>query len=310
MKILVTGALGHIGSLLIRKLSETFPDSTILLMDNMLTQRYASLFDLPKTAKYKLIEGDIVETEMSPIIKDCDVVIHLAALTEASKSANDPDLYARVNLAMTSKIADTCAKLGVPLIFPSSCSVYSSTKDKVDENCTHEDLNAQSPYAAVKLKEEEAILSKGISDQLKFTIFRLGTIAGVSAGMRFHTAVNSFCWSAIHGKPLNVWETALNQKRPYLSLEDLVDGVIHVIKNKIYKNQIYNILNANLTVKDIVGYIREEIPQVEINFVKSQIMNSLSYDVSSSKFSSTGFVYKSSIKKDVKETVKLMSAFL
>ena len=47
MKIVVTGALGHIGSKLIRELSTSFEDFEIHMIDNLLTQRYTSLFNLP-----------------------------------------------------------------------------------------------------------------------------------------------------------------------------------------------------------------------------------------------------------------------
>ena len=59
MNIVVTGALGHIGSSLIRALPAHFPDADIVMIDNMITQRYASLFDLPTIGRYRFIEADI-----------------------------------------------------------------------------------------------------------------------------------------------------------------------------------------------------------------------------------------------------------
>ena len=50
MKIVVTGAIGHIGSYLIRDLSVQFPGAEIVMIDSMLTQRFPSLFNLPTTA--------------------------------------------------------------------------------------------------------------------------------------------------------------------------------------------------------------------------------------------------------------------
>ena len=52
MKIIVTGALGHIGSKLIRDLPLYFKNSEIVMIDNFTTQRYTSLFNLPNY-KYK-----------------------------------------------------------------------------------------------------------------------------------------------------------------------------------------------------------------------------------------------------------------
>ena len=58
MKIIVTGALGHIGSYVIRDLAVQFLGVEIVMIDNMLTQRYPSLFSLPEKGNYHFIEGD------------------------------------------------------------------------------------------------------------------------------------------------------------------------------------------------------------------------------------------------------------
>ena len=57
MKIIVTGATGHIGSYLIRDLGLQFKESEIVMIDNMMTQRFASLFKLPKIGNYSFIDG-------------------------------------------------------------------------------------------------------------------------------------------------------------------------------------------------------------------------------------------------------------
>ena len=53
LRIIITGALGHIGSYLTRFLAHEFHGAEIIMIDNMLTQRYPSLFNLPSIGKYK-----------------------------------------------------------------------------------------------------------------------------------------------------------------------------------------------------------------------------------------------------------------
>jgi dTDP-D-glucose 4,6-dehydratase len=59
MKILITGALGHIGSKLIRLLPQQFDNVELIMVDNLSTQRYCSLFDLSGTARYSFVESNV-----------------------------------------------------------------------------------------------------------------------------------------------------------------------------------------------------------------------------------------------------------
>jgi len=59
MKIVITGALGHIGFRLIREIPRIFPETEIMMIDNLSTQRYCSMFNLPPEGRYRFIEGDI-----------------------------------------------------------------------------------------------------------------------------------------------------------------------------------------------------------------------------------------------------------
>ena len=208
MKIVVTGALGHIGSRLIREIPTEFPGAEVVLVDDLSSQRFPSLFDLPDGAKYRFVEGDITKLDLAPIVDGADAVIHLAAITDATRSFERKDEVERVNFGATKCLAEACAAAGVRLIHPSSTSVYGTQNETVDENCTPEELAPQSPYAETKLREEALLVEMGKTHGLRHISCRFGTIFGHSVGMRFHTAVNKFCWQAVMGQTLTVWSTA------------------------------------------------------------------------------------------------------
>ena len=75
MKFVIAGALGHIGSKLIRELSQKFPNPEIIMIDNMRAQRYCSLFDLPDNANYQFIENDILDIQLADLLSNADVMI-------------------------------------------------------------------------------------------------------------------------------------------------------------------------------------------------------------------------------------------
>ena len=208
MKIVVTGAIGHIGSYLIRDLALQFSGSEIVMIDNLMTQRFPSLFNLPTSAKYSFIEGDLTSMELNPIFKGVDTVIHLAAITDAAGSVDNAELLESNNFIGTEKVAIACLENACNLITLSSTSVYGTQNSLVSEDCDESELQPQSPYAITKLKEERLIDSLFKEHGLSAVSLRFGTIFGHSPGMRFHTAVNKFCWQAVMDLPITVWKTA------------------------------------------------------------------------------------------------------
>jgi UDP-glucose 4-epimerase len=307
LKILITGGLGHIGSYLIRNLSSQVEVSEIVVVDSLQTQRFSSLFSLPITPRIKFIEKDVMALKKGDldISEPINCVIHLAAMTDASGNIENSSALFNNNLGSTEAMAELCSEMNIPMIFPSSTSVYGSQSDLVDEACT--ELLPQSPYAECKLKEEELIRELTKSG-LKATILRLGTIHGVSEGMRFHTAVNKFCFQTANRLPITVWKTALHQKRPYLSLLDANAAFAHIITKGIYSGELFNVLTKNHTVKEIIDAIEFATKEAcEVEYVESKIMNQLSYEVSSKKIEATGLGFRGSLQNDVSETMKLLS---
>lgn len=301
MTICITGTLGHIGSKLIREL-DTSSLKIVHLVDNFLTQRYSALFDLPEKPKFVFHEMDILSNDIADIIKDSDIVIHLAAITDAESSTLKKDLVNKVNKEGLIHIADLCTNYKKFLIFPSTTSVYGSKDKLVDETCA--ELKPQSPYAGSKIWAEQYLQSLGKKGKLQYIVLRLGTIFGYSIGMRFHTAVNKFIFQAVTGQEITVWETAYDQKRPYCDLDDTINAINHIMQSNLFDNEIYNIVTKNFTVKDIINVIKKYIPRIKIKFVNSPIMNQLSYEVSNKKSLKRGFIYGGDIEKSILETIE------
>jgi UDP-glucose 4-epimerase len=306
MKIIVTGAIGHIGSYVIRDLGIQFPNAKIVMIDNMMTQRFPSLFNLPAVGNFHFIEGDVTDMDLNTVFHNANIVIHLAAITDAAGSFDRAEELEANNYQSTIKVANACVETGASLIALSSTSVYGTQNDIVDEDCSEEELRPQSPYATTKLKEEDFIAKLCKEKKLKAIHCRFGTIFGASPGMRFHTAVNKFCWQAVMGQPISVWSTAYEQKRPYLDLFDASRAISFIIENNIFDGRVYNVLTNNSTVREIVDIIREFIPDLDVEFVDNKIMNQLSYEVLDNRFKSYGFVPAGSLKRGIGETIALL----
>ncbi len=304
-KIIITGGLGHIGSFLVKKILKEQKNIHLIVLDNLSSQRLFSLFNL-KTYKNKIsfYDFDITRRKISEITKKANIIIHLAAATDAEKSLGREKEYLKNNLNGTSQVIKFARLFKIPLIFPSSTSVYGKMKlnDLLKEDNSNK-LFPQSPYAKIKLQEEKKIIKE--LQKSKYVIIRLGTIVGYSAGMRFHTAVNKFCYQASMNKEITVWKSAYNQVRPYATLNDFYRLVTFFINQpKLISNEIYNLVTKNLSVRQIVDIIKKS-KKIRIKFINSRIMNQLSYRVSSEKIKLKGFKTTSTIEKDIIKTLKI-----
>lgn len=305
-KFIITGALGHIGSYFVRFLAREYEEVEIVMVDNLSSQRFPSLYNLPKGPKYSFIDEDIRELDLKNILNNADFCIHFAAITDAAGSFDNAEQLEANNFECTLKIAKECANYKVKLITLSSTSVYGTQNRVVAEDCTDEELKPQSPYASTKLKEETLIRDLVSKKKLESIILRFGTIYGTSPGMRFHTAVNKFCYQAAFKKPITVWSTAYDQKRPYLDINDASRALVHIINNDIFNGETYNILSNNATVREVTDLIKKYCPGLEISFVSNEIMNQLSYEVSNEKFKDTGFEFEGNMEKRISETLELL----
>jgi len=306
MRIVVTGALGHIGSLLVHRAPVVLPGAELLLVDNLSAQRYCSLFRLPSGVPYGFCEADILDADLEELVSGATAVVHLAAITDAASSFDRAEEVERVNYVGTERVARACASAGVPLFFPSSTSVYGSQSERVDEACPEEELRPQSPYAEAKLRSERLLRALGQEEGLRYVVARFGTVFGPSPGMRFHTAVNRFIWQACTGQPITVWRTALDQRRPYLAVEDAVHAIAFAVRQGLFPNLIYNVVTVNATVRKVVDLIRERIPALQVQLTDARIMNQLSYEVAADRIAAAGFRPTGNLRDGIHRTIDLL----
>jgi len=304
MNILITGSLGHIGSFFIKKITQNRKIKKIYIIDNNKSEKINVLFNLKSKNKIFFRLGDLTIKKTLNNIKNIKTVIHFASLTNAEESVKIKKEISTNNFLSFLNVVNFCINNKSNLIHISSTSVYGSQDAIVDENCKQ--LKPQSPYAEIKLKEEKYL--KKLKDKLKFVTLRFATIAGVSNGMRFHTAVNKFCHNAIMNKPITVWKTAMNQYRPYLSLNDAYKAILFILKKNLFDKSIYNIVTTNLTVGQILKKIKKIKRDVKIKYTNSKIMNQLSYHVLSNKIKNRGLNLGKSIDKDIEDTFKIFKS--
>ncbi len=113
MSIVITGALGHIGSRVLRDLPVQLGECDVRLIDNLSTQRYCSLFDLPEHARYRFVEADVTIDDLGPLVEGARVVVHLAAITDAAGSFENRAIVEHNNYQATARVAAACVPASI-----------------------------------------------------------------------------------------------------------------------------------------------------------------------------------------------------
>ena len=228
-RVLVTGGAGFIGSEVVSQLLAK--KSLVTVLDNFSSGKRQYL---PKSKQLKIIKGDIRDEKITAkAVKDQEVIINLAALPFIPDSFHHPSDFFSVNTMGSVNVLWKAINAKTPELFIhiSTSEVYGSAqKTPMDEN---HPTAPHSTYAVSKLAAEDQVLIATQQSVIDGVVLRLGTIFGPSIGMRFHTAVNKFCWQAVTNQPVTAWTTALDQYRPYLGVGDCGRAIAHILDRNL-----------------------------------------------------------------------------
>ncbi len=297
MKILVTGAAGYIGSVLVPTLLKEGHE--VIALDNFMYNQ-TSLLDCCYDEKLTIIRGDARDERLiSEQLKSVDAVFPLACLTGMPICAKDPVGAKTVNLDAVKMILELRSQ-EQPIIFPTTNSGYGIGQKGI--YCTEETpLNPISLYGQLKVEAEKLVLDAGNGITL-----RLATAFGVSPRMRLDLLVNDFTYRAVTDRFVVLFQAHF--KRNYIHVRDVAKAFIHCLENfDKMKDEPYNVglSDANLSKRELCEEIKKQVP--EFYFVESKIgedPDKRDYIVSNAKIEATGFKPGVSLQMGIAELIK------
>jgi len=301
MTILITGAAGYIGSVLIDHLFDKHDSmfDKIIAVDNLMYKQ-TSLTQYCHRDGFEFHKLDVRDYDkMLPLVEQADVIIPLACIVGMPACKKYPELTVATNqeaVQWLTKVTRSDQKI----IFPTTNSGYGIGQDGI--YCTEETpLTPISLYGVTKVEAERALLANGNAITL-----RLATVFGMSPRMRLDLLVNDFTYKAYKDKYIVLFESHF--KRNFIHIRDIAYTFVFAIKNfEMMKGQAYNVglSSANISKKELCESIKTFIPDFYI--AESEINedpDKRNYVVSNEKLESLGWYPKFTLEEGISELLK------
>ena len=284
MKVLVTGACGYKGTVLVSKL--LLAGYEVIAFDIMWFGNYLTPHD-----SLRVIKGDVRDTASVPL-DDVDAVIHLSSVANDPCGDLDPQLTWEISCLSTMRLADKAVRMGVKhFIYASSGSVYGvKTEQQVTEDL---ELLPLSEYNKTKMVGERVLLS--YSKDMIVQIVRPATVCGLSPRMRLDVSVNLLTMQALTKNEITV--LGGDQTRPNIHIDDITDLYLFLLRRPELQG-IYNAGFENMSINDMALLIQAS---TNAEILKMPSNDPRSYRLNSDKLLATGFSPKKNVDIAIKE---------
>lgn len=299
-KIVITGALGYIGTELCKLYSGFSWKYNVTAIDNrFVSERVNEL----KRRKIKFVQADILNIkDIKNYIKEADVVHHLAGITDVAYVKKDADpekdaLTEKVAIEGTANVLNSMNSNAL-IVFPSTHVVFEglkSQKKNIDEN---EKTSTFLSYSSSKVKNEQQI----INSKKKHIIFRLGSVYGFSTDtMRINIMPNLFSKIASQNGEIKLFGGGA-QLKSLVPLIDVARCFKFAEEKEDLVNGIYNLTKETKTVKDVAHICKKINPKLKITSTDDDVPNK-GYSLSNKKLLNTGFEFVNNLETCIEEMI-------
>ncbi|MBA2484591.1 MAG: SDR family oxidoreductase [Nitrospira sp.] len=286
MKILVTGNMGYVGPVVLRRLRKSHPEATLIGYDmGYFAHCLTGAARFPESRADMQYFGDIRQVP-EEILRGVDGIVHLCAISNDPMDALNEDVTTAINYRASIDLAQKAKRAGVKkFVFASSCSVYGFAEGgpRREEDA----LNPLTAYAKSKVFTEQdlALLA---SETFTATCLRFSTACGMSDRLRLDLVLNDFVASALVSKRINILSDG-TPWRPLIHVKDMARAIDWAVQRNHRDGGTCLTLNVgsdtwNYQVKDLAGAVGQVIPDVEVSINKDAQPDKRSYRVNFDRF--------------------------
>jgi len=254
MKVALIGGCGFIGSHICDRLLER--GFEIRIIGRCKHKKQKNIKHILSNEAVEFAQADVRSFEsIEKAIKNCDVIMHYAALINVDESIQNPRLFYDVNVFGTFNVLEIARKGNTPLIYKSTCEVFGHIPYPYK---AHEDYppNPRSPYAVSKLCAERYCLAYQLTYDLPIVISRGFNTFGPRQGAgKFGAVIPKFITRVLDDKPPVIFGDGL-QTRDYVYVKDIAEADVMILEalidGRIPGGEVFNVCTGiDKSIRDI-----------------------------------------------------------
>jgi len=242
-RVLITGGAGFVGSHLAEELLSRGHHVTVL--DDLSTGCMENLSHVAGEERLRCLVGSVDDQPLiSSLVRDVDVVYHMAAAVGVRLIVEEPLRSLRTNVMGTEAVLDAASRHHVRVLIASTSEVYGKS-DRVpfqedDDIVIGPTVRNRWAYAAAKIVDEFLALAYRWQRALPVVVFRLFNTVGPRQTGRYGMVIPRFVRAALEGRPLTVYGDG-RQSRCFLHVGDAVDAIRRLADCPQAEGQVFNV---------------------------------------------------------------------
>ncbi len=270
MKVLVTGCAGYIGSNLVDFLLDK--NYLVVGIDNF-NDFYSpkikreNIKNALNNERFKLYEMDLLDVkELENIFQkeNFDASVHLAAYAGVTYSIEEPILYIKNNIEVTTNLLNLCKKYEVKnFIFASTSSIYGDNETPFKETMNTD--HPLAPYPATKKACEVMIYTYTKNFNINATILRFFNPLDIR--IRPDLALTKLIKSALYGDEFPQYQDLNATGRDYCFLQNMLESIEYILQNP-FKYEVFNLGNSSPVTLGKLIHAVEKVTGKRVNIVK------------------------------------------
>lgn len=261
MRILITGGAGFIGSQLGLYLVEK--EHQVIPLDNL---KFGYLYNFRENKKLltNFIKMDIRDPKLQDVMKNIDIVFHIAGIISLPGCNDDPYEAYSVNAAGTANVLEMARRNGIKkIIFASTSAIYENEIEIPFKESTKPKPTLI--YAQTKKTAEEICKSFIKMYGMNITILRFFNVYGPHMDYRPPSYLISYIIGCLLRKEQPVLHSNGKQARDFVYVSDVVRLCEIVMTHKASKNDLFNVGSGKtITIQEVFDILAQYLNEKKI----------------------------------------------